>query len=79
VQLVTRRQHHLPIVGDPRLAGHTLDAVEALGHDPDRLAHLLEPHAIAVVDVAPAVRDDAEIDLVVGEVRLDTPQVPRNS
>ena len=71
-----RRQHDLAVVGDPRLALHVLEAVEALLDDAHRLAHLLHVHAVARVDVAFREDGHAEVDLVVGEVRLDLAQVP---
>ena len=76
VQLVARRQHDLAVVGDPRLALHVLEPVEALLDDAHRLAHLLHVHAVARVDVALGEHRHAEVDLVVGEVRLDLAHVP---
>ena len=71
-----RRQHDLAVVGDPRLAFHVLEPVEALLDDAHRLAHLVHVHAVARVDVALRVDGHAEVDLVVGEVRLALAQVP---
>ena len=63
VQLLARRQHDLAVVGDPRLALHPLEPVDALGDDPRRLAHLVDADAVAVVDVAAVVDGHVEVDL----------------
>src|SRR5947207_1505319 len=62
-----------PVVRDPRPVGH---APECLVDDPHGLAHLLHPHAVAVVDVAVEIDGHTEVDLVVREVRLTPPEVP---
>ena len=73
-ELVAGRQHDLAVVGDVRPLGQ---AVEALLEDPDRLAHLGDPAAVAVVAVADGPDGDLEVDLVVGEEWVGLPQVPR--
>ena len=76
VELLSRRQHDLAVVRDPRHPLQTLEPVEALAHDLCRLRHLFHAHAVAVVDVAVRVDRNLEVDLVVVEVRLVTAQVP---
>ena len=73
---MSRRQHEAPVVDDPRVADHVLEPVERLRDDPGRLAHLLHVHPVAVVDVAVVVDGNAEIDLVVRQVRLGLAEIP---
>src|SRR5204863_90275 len=51
VQLLARREHDLAVVRDPRLPVHPIEPVQALLDDPHRLAHLVDAHAVAVIDV----------------------------
>src|SRR6266540_1258007 len=76
VELFTRRQDDLSVVRNPRLALHLLEPVEALRDDSRRLAHLVHAHAVAVVHVAVRIHGNAEVDLVVREIRLVAPHVP---
>jgi hypothetical protein len=76
VQLVPGWKHDLAVVGDPGHALGRLEPIQALADDPHRFTHLVHVHAVAVVDVATAVHGDAELDLVVREVRLIAPEVP---
>jgi hypothetical protein len=76
VELLAWRQDDLPVVRDPRLTFHLLELVEALRDDASRLAHLVHPHAVAVVHVAVRIDGDLEVDRVVREVRLVATHVP---
>ena len=76
VQLVPRREDDLAVVGDPRLAFHLVEPVEALADDAHGLAHLVHVHLVTVVDVAVRVDGDVELDLVVGEIGHRLTEVP---
>src|SRR5204862_6384886 len=73
-QLVAGRQGDLAVVG---YVGALGQAVERLLDDPERLAHLLHAHAVAVVVVAHGADRDVELEVVVRRVRRGLAQVPR--
>ena len=54
-------------------------ALYALAHDLDGLEDLVEPDLVPVEDVAVLRVDHVEVDVVVREVRLGSPQVPRET
>ena len=63
-------------LGRTRDDGAFGEPIETLLNDPDRLAHLFDPHEVPVVGVAVLADGDLEVDLVVTVVRKDLSNVP---
>src|SRR5262249_25108370 len=71
-----RRRRDLAILHAVVTRRHALDA---LADDLDRLEDLVEPDLIAVEHVAVVGVDHVEVDVVVREIRLRAPEVPREA